>query len=83
MTRLEAASGECRVCGESADSTNSALCNYCGLRFHLRLRQNEPGVDCGTVWVNDESMALEFACFPCLRGESAPGDEEPAVGAEH
>jgi hypothetical protein len=83
VTGAASASEECHVCGESADSTNSVLCNHCGLRFHLKLRQNEPGVDCGNVWVNEDSLALEFACFPCLRGECAPGEEEPPLGAGH
>lgn len=83
MTGAESPSETCRVCGDRADSTNSVLCNCCGLRFHLKLRQNETGVDCGEVWVNEESLGLEFACFPCLRGESPPGGEEPPVGAEH
>jgi predicted amidophosphoribosyltransferase len=73
----------CRVCGEPVDETNSAICNGCGLRFHLALRQDQVGKDCGNVWVNEEFMALEFGCFLCLRGESPPGEEEPPVGVVH
>jgi hypothetical protein len=83
MTGAESPSESCRVCGDPADDTNSVMCGYCGRRFHLRLRQNDPGVDCGEVWVNDESLTLDFACFPCLRGGSMSDGEEPPVGAEH
>jgi hypothetical protein len=61
----------CVVCGEPADETNSAICNACGQRFHLNLRSDRPGKDCGEVWVNDLYSALEFACFNCLRGRTA------------
>lgn len=71
----------CRVCGEAADDDNSAICNWCGLRFHLALRQDEPGKDCGCVWVNDAYMALEYACEACLRGEPPPDEDGPAPGA--
>ena len=83
MTGAESPSDSCRVCGELAEDANSVFCNLCGLRFHLKLRQNEPGVDCGDVWINEESLSLEFACSPCLRGEGPPGGEEPPVGAQH
>lgn len=70
----------CRVCGEAVDEGNSATCNGCGQRYHLRLRQDRPGKDCGEVWVNDDFLALEFGCFVCLgrspagtRAEASPG----------
>ncbi len=72
----------CRVCGEAADESNSAVCNGCGERFHLNLRNDREGRDCGDVWVDEQYLALEFGCFVCLRGE-APSGGEPAVGKEH
>jgi len=76
--------GVCRVCGEAVDETNSAICNGCDLRFHLKLRQGQPGKDCGEVWLDERYPALKFACFPCLRGEPPPGErEEPPVGRQH
>ena len=73
----------CRVCDEPADDDNSAVCNWCGLRFHLALRQDRPGKDCGRVWVNESYGALEYACECCLRGEPLAGEDEPPLGVEH
>lgn len=61
----------CWVCDEAADDTNSAICHGCGQRFHLNLRNDLPGKDCGDVWINDQTIALEFGCLPCIRGETA------------
>ena len=65
----------CTVCGEAVDERTSSVCNACGERFHLNQRNDRPGKDCGAVWVNDQYMALEFACQRCLDGRepSAPG----------
>lgn len=53
--------------------------------------QDAAAKDCGAVWIDDSTMALEFGCERCLaeqRGEASPseaGDEsagpaEPAPG---
>ncbi len=39
----------CSVCGDLITDDNSALCNTCGNPFHLRLRQDAEGPDCGDV----------------------------------
>ena len=72
----------CRTCGEPADDNNSAVCNWRGLRFHLALRRDLAGKDCGRVWVNDTYGALEYACDPCLRGDPLPAEDEPFLDAE-
>ncbi|HEY8491753.1 MAG TPA: hypothetical protein VIO14_12255 [Dehalococcoidia bacterium] len=64
----------CVTCGEPLTEPNVATCNRCGNRFHLVMRMDTPGKDCGEVWINEEFLALEFACGPCLRG-AAPGIE--------
>lgn len=71
----------CHVCGQPADDTNSSICNNCGQRFHLRLREDAEGPECGTVWINEQFLSMEFACNTCL-GESL-GEEEPPVGRGH
>lgn len=76
-------SSACCVCGEPADEGNSAVCNNCHERYHLRLRNDSDGKDCGDVWINDEYLSLEFACFTCLGVGEAAGDGEPPVGAGH
>lgn len=66
----------CCVCGEPVDQTNSSICNGCGRPYHLNQRSDQPGKDCGEVWINDQYLALEFGCFLCLRGEA------PAAAAQ-
>lgn len=74
----------CSVCGEAADERSSSLCNYCGARFHLNQRNDRPGKDCGAVWINDQYLALEFACQRCLAATDPPPSEprvlRPKVG---
>lgn len=72
----------CHVCGEAADDTNSTLCNNCDLRFHLRLREDSDGPECGRVWINEQFLSMEFACNICL-GESEGAPAEPPVGQGH
>ena len=67
----------CSVCGEATSEASSALCNFCGERFHLNQRNDQPGKDCGGVWINDQFLALEFACQRCLVGGSAPERPKP------
>ena len=56
----------CAVCAEEVDERSSSVCNSCGERFHLNQRNDRPGKDCGVVWINEQYMALEFACQRCL-----------------
>jgi len=77
----------CRVCGEPTSEHCHAICYACGASFHLALRQDIPGKDCGEVWIDENHLALEFACNPCLtelRGVTVgatagpqPGDARP------
>lgn len=73
----------CHVCTEAIDASNSATCNTCGSAFHLRLRNDAEGKDCGEVWINEQYLALEFACFTCLGRGPADAVEEPPVGRGH
>lgn len=74
----------CVVCGDTAQESNSAVCGQCDQRFHLNLRSDRDGRDCGDVWVDDQDLSLRFACFNCLGREAAPGAEgEPPVGEGH
>jgi predicted amidophosphoribosyltransferase len=78
-----APTSRCIVCGDPITDSNSALCNTCGNPFHLRLRNDTEGRDCGEVWINEQFLALEFACFTCLRGETTAAGGEPPVGRGH
>jgi len=73
----------CHVCGDPLTDTNSAVCNTCDNAFHLRLRNDAEGRDCGDVWVNEQFLALEFACFACLGRETQTEAGEPPVGRGH
>ncbi len=78
-------SSACSVCGEPVDQSDSAVCNSCERRFHLRLRNDAEGKDCGDVWINEHYLSLEFACFECLGIAAVPDDAaaEPPVGSGH
>ncbi len=70
----------CSVCGEPAAPDARSDCYRCGEYFHLRLTTTASGPDCGDVWIDDEVMALQFACRTCLAeqaGESDPGVAGP------
>lgn len=73
----------CHVCGEPADDTNSAICNNCDQRFHLRIRADSDGPECGEVWVNEQFLSMEFACRQCLGTLGGTGSVEPPVGKGH
>ena len=92
------AEAACTVCGEAAQESNSAVCGGCDRRFHLNLRNDVEGKDCGDVWIDEQYLSLRFACFDCLRPDAdarsgrpsgrrqpaASGEEgEPPVGEGH
>ncbi len=65
-TTMTSAKTSCSVCGEFIAVHMHALCNACGLPYHLNQRNDIPGDDCGQVWINEEFLSLEFACNTCL-----------------
>ena len=72
----------CHVCGKPllGDLT---YCNNCDRAFHLSVRQDSSDVDCGEVWINEQYLALEYACDVCL-GKHPGGDAtEPPVARGH
>lgn len=74
----------CAVCGGAVQESNSGLCDGCDQRFHLNLRNDMDGKDCGDVWIDEQYLSLRFACFNCLPGRPAPaGQGEPPVGEAH
>jgi hypothetical protein len=62
----------CVVCGEAADPGLSAECNWCDGRYHLNQRNDIEAKDCGQVWIDEQFLALQFACNTCLAGDGAP-----------
>lgn len=69
----------CCVCGEAVDESNSSICNGCGERFHLNQRNDREGKDCGTVWVNELYLALQFACQRCLDPSEPAEPPKPQI----
>jgi len=69
----------CVVCGEEVDERSSSVCNSCGERFHLNQRNDQPGKDCGIVWISDQYLALEFACQRCLDSAEQASPQMPRV----
>lgn len=67
----------CAVCGGPLHPDAQADCYSCGQYFHLGLTANSDVEDCGQVWLDDEVLALQFACNSCLEAQSgaAPGSD--------
>ena len=65
----------CIVCTEELTATTEAWCGQCGESYHLNQRSDMPGKDCGTVWINEEHLALEFTCSNCLNPTPAGLDD--------
>ena len=56
----------CVVCDEPVDAGMSAACNWCNGIYHLNQRNDVDAKDCGQVWIDEQYMALQFACDACL-----------------
>jgi hypothetical protein len=61
----------CIVCREEAELRVTAECNWCDQRFHLNQRNDVEAQDCGDVWIDEQYLALQFACAGCLSGDAA------------
>ena len=60
----------------------SAECNWCDSRYHLNQRNDIVARDCGEVWIDEQYLALQFACNTCLGGPAAGSrPAKPAAGA--
>ena len=73
----------CFVCAQVVtDRRLLADCDNCGALYHLNPRSDVDGIDCGNVWVgSDDSLALQFACQPCIDGPAAEHAEAAATPA--
>ena len=71
----------CRVCGEQAAAAAMSECNWCDQRFHLNQRNDVEGKDCGEVWIDEQYLALQFACNACLSGGKATSPNSTATSA--
>jgi hypothetical protein len=74
MTDAAAETLACAVCGGRMSAAMSAECNWCDRRYHLNQRNDMPDAkDCGQVWIDEQFLALQFACNDCLANDSQPG----------
>ncbi len=71
----------CVVCGEGVDARMSAECNWCDQRYHLNQRNDIEAKDCGQVWIDEQYLALQFACNNCMAATQR-GDRASAPRAE-
>lgn len=71
----------CAVCGKKIASHMEAFCNNCARPYHLNQRVDLPGEDCGQVWINEEHLALEFACNECLNPQPAEANLDDILDA--
>jgi len=69
---MTSAKTSCSVCSDPLDEADAAFCGECGNAYHLNQRQDRPGKDCGQVWINEDHLALEFACNSCLNPPADP-----------
>lgn len=76
MTQPRPADTNCRVCSKPLQTQAQADCYLCGDYFHLGLTADADVEDCGQVWIDDEVLALQFACNHCLEAQQAPAKEE-------
>ena len=80
---MTSSESSCSVCGEPLEEHTRAICNACGLPYHLNQRADIEGKDCGQVWISEEHLGLEFACNTCLNpvDESAQGGLDDVLDA--
>ena len=56
----------CPVCEEALGPPNVATCMGCQRDFHLQMRTDVPGKDCGDAWLHEFHMHLVFGCRECV-----------------
>jgi hypothetical protein len=59
----------CVVCEEHLAEPNVAQCLNCFRSFHLQMRMDVAGKDCGQVWLHEEHLYLVFGCRVCLEAD--------------
>jgi hypothetical protein len=79
MKTDEAAEFRCVVCGDAVSEAMSAECNWCDSRYHLNQRNDVEAKDCGQVWIDEQYLALQFACNNCLGNGAAAASTDTRV----
>jgi len=68
----------CVVCGRASEAGPLSACHICGEPFHLKERNDTDDKDCGQVWIDEQYLALRFACDRCL-AEDRESEANPRV----
>lgn len=71
----------CRICNQPMGEHETADCYVCGKLFHLQMIETADGPDCGDVWIDDEVLALQFACRDCIAAHAGGASESPEARA--
>ena len=80
MTQLAGDAAACAVCDEPLRPDAQADCYSCGRFFHLGLTADSDVADCGQVWIDDEVLALQFACNRCIDAQTGASAQDEQVG---
>ena len=80
MTQSAGDAAACAVCDEPLRSDAQADCYSCGRFFHLGLTADSDVADCGQVWIDDEVLALQFACNRCIDAQTGASAQDEQVG---
>lgn len=76
----DAARYVCVVCAGDVEAHLSAECNWCDGRYHLNPRNDVEGKDCGRVWIDEQYLALQYACDNCLAtADAVKGDQHRPI----
>jgi hypothetical protein len=70
----------CPVCAEELQAPNLANCYACRRDFHLQMRMDVAGKDCGEVWLHEEGLFLVFGCNECLAAGLFGTERVPSAG---
>jgi hypothetical protein len=70
----------CPVCDLELAAPNVANCHNCRRDFHLQMRMDVAGIDCGQVWLHEEHTYLMFGCNQCLEAGHFEGMAPTAEG---
>jgi len=62
----------CGICGEAAGATPLVECIECTTLFHLALRTDQQGQECGDA-ILGQSVGVEMLCNRCIQDQKVPG----------
>lgn len=66
----------CHVCTADLVGPDTASCHLCYRDFHLAMTITSTVVDCGQIFMDNDSLALAFVCNACV--EERPPQWTPA-----